>query len=149
MDGADPYSQDNDGLSPAMWACHFDQLDNLQLLLAVQDKSNPSPEARFQSTDETGRTILHWAVTRMNNTDCMKVRDIIIIIIIIIDSWGVYPLTFVVHNMGPFLKIVSVSFCSISSMQKQQIFAMMKEKVFFFVLQNMVGLFCLNLSFSF
>ena len=61
-----------------MWACHFDQLDNLQLLLAVQEKSNPAPEARYQVVDKNGRTILHWAVTKMTNVSCMKVGSFVI-----------------------------------------------------------------------
>ena len=60
-----------------MWACHFDQLDNLQFLLAVQEKSNPAPEARYQAVDKNGKTILHWAVTRMTNISCMKVGSFV------------------------------------------------------------------------
>ena len=71
--GADPNVQDNEGLTPAMWACHFDQLESLQLLLAIQEKSNPAPEARFEVVDNLGRTILHWAVTKTNNINCVKV----------------------------------------------------------------------------
>eukprot|EP00112_Aurelia_sp_Birch-Aquarium-sp1_P005709 Seg1647.7 transcript_id=Seg1647.7/GoldUCD/mRNA.D3Y31 product="Ankyrin repeat domain-containing protein 55" protein_id=Seg1647.7/GoldUCD/D3Y31 len=72
VNGADPKIQDNEGLTAAMWACHFDQLDNLQLLFAVQEKANPAPEARYQVVDKNGRTILHWAVTKMTNISCMK-----------------------------------------------------------------------------
>lgn len=71
--GANPRVPDNDGLTPAMWACHFDQLENLKLLLAEEEKSNPSPEARFAVVDSIGRTILHWAVTNINSFNCMKV----------------------------------------------------------------------------
>ncbi|XP_065055290.1 ankycorbin-like [Rhopilema esculentum] len=73
LTGADPSVQDGEGLTAAMWACHFDQLENLQLLLAAQERSNVSPEARFQSVDNLGRTILHWAVSRTTNINCMKV----------------------------------------------------------------------------
>jgi len=70
--GADPNAQDSEGLTPSMWACHFDQLENLQILLAINEKSNPSPEAKFQVVDNLGRTILHWAVSKTTNTNCMQ-----------------------------------------------------------------------------
>ena len=72
VNGADPNIQDNEGLTPAMWACHFDQLENLQLLLAIEEKANQPPEARYHSVDNVGRTILHWAVTKTSNVSCMK-----------------------------------------------------------------------------
>ena len=73
VNGANPKSQDSEGLTPAMWACHFDQIENLQILLATEEKLNPSPEARFEVVDNLGRTILHWAVTKTNNINCMRV----------------------------------------------------------------------------
>ena len=71
--GANSSIHDNEGLTPAMWACHFDQLENLQVLLAIEEESNPSPEVRFEVVDNLGRTILHWAVTKTSSIDCMRV----------------------------------------------------------------------------
>ncbi len=65
--------QDREGLTASMWACHFDQLENLQLLLDYEKKINPSPEAIFQTVDASGAGIVHWAVTRSTNIECFRV----------------------------------------------------------------------------
>eukprot|EP00794_Sanderia_malayensis_P014094 gene14094-15566_t len=70
--GADVSIQDREGLTAAMWACHFDQLENLQLILSYEKKINPSPEAVYQIVDSSGATILHWSVTRTININCFK-----------------------------------------------------------------------------
>ena len=63
---------DREGLTPSMWACHFDQLENLRILRSALARMDPRDDALFEETDCCGKTIIHWAVNRMASTKCLK-----------------------------------------------------------------------------
>jgi len=71
--GASIGANDCEGLTPAMWACHFDQLNNLLLLKSALTRIDPHEEAIYEETDLKGRTVVHWAVNKTGSIQCLKV----------------------------------------------------------------------------
>ena len=67
---------DNDNMNPVMWACYFDKVENVELLLNI----TCDDETRFETIDveikccdKKGRCVLHWSVMKSENKDCLKV----------------------------------------------------------------------------
>ena len=70
--GGNISATDNEGLTPAMWACHFDQLGNLRILKSALARIDPRDDAVFEDTDCCGRTVIHWAVNRTGSLKCLE-----------------------------------------------------------------------------
>lgn len=63
---------DKEGLTPTMWACHFDQLHNLQMLQQALSRIDPQEDAIFTDTDCNGQSIIHWAVKGAGTLECLE-----------------------------------------------------------------------------
>lgn len=66
---------DKEGLTPAMWACHFDRKQNFETLLNVESYSIPAIDGIER--DKRGRTWIHWSVYSQSpdwSHDCLKVQ---------------------------------------------------------------------------
>ncbi|PIK50894.1 putative trithorax group protein osa isoform X2 [Apostichopus japonicus] len=64
---------DKEGLTPAMWACHFDRKQNFETLLNVESYSIPAIDGIER--DKRGRTWIHWSVYSQSpdwSHDCLK-----------------------------------------------------------------------------
>ena len=66
---------DSEGLTPAMWACYFDQLRNLQMLQNALARTDPEEDAIFRDTDCYGQSVIHWAVKGVGYLECLKVNE--------------------------------------------------------------------------
>ncbi|KAJ7333787.1 hypothetical protein OS493_015878 [Desmophyllum pertusum] len=55
-----------------MWACHFDQLQNLQSLQKVLSRIDTEEDAIFRDTDCYGQSVIHWAVKGVGSLDCLE-----------------------------------------------------------------------------
>lgn len=66
---------DSEGLTPAMWACYFDQLQNLQLLHKALSRIDPEEDAIFRDTDCYGQYVIHWAVKGVRSLQCLEVKQ--------------------------------------------------------------------------
>lgn len=64
---------DSEGLTPAMWACYFDQLQNLQFLHKALSRIDPEEDAIFRDTDCYGQCVIHWAVKGVGSLQCLEV----------------------------------------------------------------------------
>lgn len=64
---------DCEGFTPAMWACYFDQLQNLQLLQNALSRIDPEEDAIFRDTDCYGQSVIHWAVKGAGSLQCLEV----------------------------------------------------------------------------
>ena len=64
---------DKEGLTPTMWACHFDQLHNFQMLQQALSRIDPQEDAIFTDTDCNGQSIIHWAVKGAGTLECLEV----------------------------------------------------------------------------
>lgn len=64
---------DSEGLNPAMWACHFDQIQNLQVLHQALSRTHPEEDAIFKDTDCYGQSVIHWAVKGVGSLECLEV----------------------------------------------------------------------------
>ena len=73
--GAKVNAVDGEDLTPAMWACHFDQSANLNLLQTALARTDPRDGALFEDTDIFGQTAIHWAVNKTGSMECLKVSD--------------------------------------------------------------------------
>ena len=74
--GADKDSLDNDEMTPVMWACHFDQYENMELLLNISHEDEMRFEiidAELKDKDKMGRNLLHWSISNAVNKQCFKV----------------------------------------------------------------------------
>lgn len=67
---------DKEGLTPTMWACHFDQLHNLQMLQQALSKIDPQEDAIFTDTDCNGQSVIHWAVKGAGTLECLEVSEV-------------------------------------------------------------------------
>lgn len=75
--------RDADGLSPAMWACHFDRVEHVNLLNSYkqqqkvtahqQDSHDRCTDDYGYESDLCGRTLLHWSVRQVEPLQCLKV----------------------------------------------------------------------------
>jgi len=63
---------DSEGLNPAMWACHFDQIQNLQVLHQALSRTDPEEDAIFKDTDCYGQSVIHWAVKGVGSLECLE-----------------------------------------------------------------------------
>ena len=91
---------DSEGMTPAMWACHFDQLRNLQLLQDALARIDPEEDALFRDTDCYGQSVIHWAVKGLGSLECLEV------------SKGVHYLTWCLDYGNWFIQI-SLSFLTL------------------------------------
>ena len=73
--GASIVTNDSEGLTPAMWACHFEQLQNLLLLKSALVRTDPRDDALYEETDLKGRTVVHWAVNKTGSIECLTVSS--------------------------------------------------------------------------
>ena len=64
---------DSEGLTPAMWACHFDQLQNLQALQQALSRFDSEEDAIFKDSDCFGQSVIHWAVKGVGSLQCLEV----------------------------------------------------------------------------
>lgn len=73
QDGGNLNAVDSEGLTPAMWACYFDQLQNLQFLHKALSRIDPEEDAIFRDTDCYGQCVIHWAVKGVGSLQCLEV----------------------------------------------------------------------------
>ena len=71
---------DNDGMTPAMWACRLDHIDHYGLLSA-HFNPNETDQDEFE-TDNSGRSWFHWSVRRTEPLECLKVMVLVIFFIV-------------------------------------------------------------------
>ena len=64
---------DSDGLTPAMWACYFDQPQNLQVIHHALSRTDPQGDAVFKDTDCYGQSVMHWSVKGAGSLECLEV----------------------------------------------------------------------------
>ena len=64
---------DSEGLTPAMWACYFDQLHNLQMLQNALARIDPEEDAILRDSDCCGQSVIHWAVKGVGSLECLEV----------------------------------------------------------------------------
>lgn len=70
--------RDCEGLSPAMWACRSDCIEQFNLLTDYHCQQNSA--THHSGTDErdlSGRTCLHWSVRRVEPLECLRVCPLI------------------------------------------------------------------------
>ena len=73
QNGGDLNAKDREGLTAAMWACHFDQLQNLQALQMALSRIDPEEDALLKESDNCGQMAIHWAVRGMGTLECLQV----------------------------------------------------------------------------
>lgn len=76
--GGDKETLDNDEMTPVMWACHFDNHENVEVLLNISMDDEMRFEAvdsEVQDKDVNGKTLLHWSVSRSTSKQCFKVNS--------------------------------------------------------------------------
>ena len=73
--GGSLHAVDSEGLTPAMWACYFDQLHNLQVLHDALCRLDPQEDAIFKDTDCYGQSVIHWSVKGAGSLECLEVFD--------------------------------------------------------------------------
>lgn len=71
--GGSLHAVDSEGLTPAMWACYFDQLHNLQFLHDALCRLDPQEGAIFKDTDCYGQCVIHWSVKGAGSLECFEV----------------------------------------------------------------------------
>jgi len=80
--GVDTGVRDSEGMSPAMWACRSDRIENFHLLSRYEHEQNVTRQRRGRQTgidddgyerDLCGHTWLHWSVRRVEPLECLKV----------------------------------------------------------------------------
>lgn len=69
-DRVDLSARDAEGMTPAMYACHLDRREHLQLL---RRRAAGADELLFE-TDRSGRCALHYAIRRSEPLLCLTVR---------------------------------------------------------------------------
>jgi len=65
-------------MTPVMWACHFDQYENMELLLNISHQDDMRFEvidAELKDKDRNGKNLLHWSVSSTASKQCFKVRS--------------------------------------------------------------------------
>ena len=62
-------------MTPVMWACHFNNLENMRVLRNALERVDSRCEAIFEDRDGNGETVLHWAVPMRDkgSVECLKV----------------------------------------------------------------------------
>ena len=73
--GGNISAADSEGLTPSMWACHFDQLQSLQVLHGALARIDPEEDAIFQDIDCYGQSVIHWSVKGVGSLECLKVSE--------------------------------------------------------------------------
>ena len=63
-------ARDAEGMTPAMYACHLDRLEHLQLLR----RASAAGDELLFDTDRRGRCALHYAIRRAESLRCLTVR---------------------------------------------------------------------------
>lgn len=74
--GGDKETLDNDEMTPVMWACYFDNCENVEALLNISTEDEMRYEiidAEIQDKDVNGKCLLHWSVARASSKQCFKV----------------------------------------------------------------------------
>lgn len=63
-------------MTAVMWACRFNNLENMQVLRNALERVDPRREAIFEDRDDNGETVLHWAIPMSDegSVECLKVR---------------------------------------------------------------------------
>ena len=86
-------------MTPVMWACYFDQYENMELLLNISHDDEMRFEiidAELKDKDKMGRNLLHWSISNAVNRQCFKVANEFSFFSSIgtLDKWNCSPLTF-------------------------------------------------------
>ena len=71
--GGSLYAVDSEGLTPAMWACYFDQPQNLQVIHRALSRIDSQEDAIFKDTDCYGQSVMHWSVKGAGSLECLEV----------------------------------------------------------------------------
>ena len=65
---------DNDGMTPAMWACRLDHIDHYGILSERFNDNSLSDHEEYER-DNNGRSWFHWSVRRTEPLECLKVKN--------------------------------------------------------------------------